>query len=556
MFTVDYKKLPNFSDLFLDYISQDAEKFKIVKKFFFADYKEKEEIFKVIDDKLHNYNSNRYFDKNTLIDILKRQNMTFGGNEITASNIEMLSDENTFAVVTGQQVSLYTGSLYTILKTITAIKLAEDLKSKFPQFNFVPVFWLESEDHDLDEANHIFAIDTANELVRIGFDGELHEDEEEEIRRNTKPVGSIKFDAKIYGINEQLKNVLMETEYKGKLLEKVTSFYKEGNDFKTAFSLLMNWIFKEHGLVFIDPGDAEIKKLLTPVFEKELNTSPKLCESIIDTSAELEKNYDLQIKPKVINLFYIHNGNRLLIEPRDNNRFALKNSKKRFEHEELLNILFECPENFSPNVVLRPLCQDYLLPTVAYVGGPSEVSYFAQLKAAYEHYDITMPVIYPRASVSIVENKINKFIKNFEIDFPDIFNHKNLVNKVITKISEIKVDDEFSKIYDELNRIFYDLKNITSNVDKTLVDTVDTQKDKIIQNLEVFKGKLLNAQMRKSDTTTGQLDKVTNNIFPNNILQERMLNITYFINKYEDMFIKKLFEEIDINKFEHQVIEL
>ncbi|RPI17797.1 MAG: bacillithiol biosynthesis cysteine-adding enzyme BshC, partial [Ignavibacteriae bacterium] len=456
MFTVDFKKLPDFSNLFLDYVSLDEGKFKTVKRFFYADYKEKEEIFKVIDSKLHNYNANRYFDKNTLTDILKRTNMTFGANEITASNIELLSDENTFAVVTGQQVSLYTGALYTILKTVTAVKLAQDLKSKFPQFNFVPVFWLESEDHDLEEANHIFAINNMNELVRVGFDGEKHDDEDEdEIKKNTKPVGSIKFDEKINGINEQLKNVLMDTEYKEKLLEKVNSFYKEGSDYKTAFAQFMNWIFKDHGLVFVDPGDAEIKKLLTPVFEKELNTAPKMCEAIINISAELEKHYDLQVKPKVINLFYIHNGNRLLIEPRDNNRFALKNSKKRFEQEELLNILFECPENFSPNVVMRPLCQDYLLPTIAYVGGPSEVSYFAQLKPAYEHYDITMPVIYPRTSVSIVESKINKFIKNFEIEFPDIFNHKVLVNKVIAKISEIKVDDEFSKVYDELNRIFY-----------------------------------------------------------------------------------------------------
>jgi bacillithiol biosynthesis cysteine-adding enzyme BshC len=554
MFTVDFNKLPNFSQLFLDYVSIDGEKNGTTKKFFFADFKDKEEIFKVIDDKLHNYNANRYFDKNTLIDILKRQNMSFGGNENTASNIELLKNENTFAVVTGQQVGLYTGSLYTILKTVTAIKLAEELKVKFPQFNFVPVFWLESEDHDLEESNHIYAINMQNELVRIGFESENNE--EDETGRNAKPVGSIKFDEKINEINEQLNNVLMETEYKAKLLGKIKEYYQEGNNYKTAFSQFMNWIFKDYGLVFVDPGDADIKKLLTPVFEKELNTAPKMCEAIIDISADLEKHYDLQVKPKVINLFYIHNGNRLLLEPRDNNRYALKNSKKRFGQEELLNILFENPENFSPNVVLRPLCQDYLLPTVAYIGGPSEVSYFAQLKPAYEHYDITMPVIYPRTSVSIIESKINKFIKNFEIDFPDIFDQKKLVNKVIAKLSEIKVEDEFLKVYDELNRIFYDMKNLTANIDKTLMDTVDNQKEKIIQSLEMFKGKLINAQLKKSETTTNQLDKVTNNIFPNNTLQERIVNITYFINKYDDMFVKKLFEEIDINKFAHQVMEM
>ncbi len=554
MYSVEYKKLPNFSQLFLDYISSDGEKKNEVNKFFFADYKEKEEIFKVIDSKLHNYNANRYFDKHTLTDVLKRQNMSFGANEKSAANIELLQEENTFAVVTGQQVGLYTGNIYTIYKTITAVKLAEDLKEKFPQFNFVPVFWLESEDHDLEEANHIHLINRQNELVRIGYD-EIVPDEDVS-KRNAKPVGSLKFDSKINEINEQLAAALMDTEYKPKILEKINSFYREGNDYKTAFAEFMNWIFKDYGLVFIDCSDSEIKKLLTPVFEKELNTSPKMCEAIINTSAELEKHYDLQVKPKVINLFYIHNGNRLLIEPREGNRYALRNSKRRFEQEELMKILFEDPENFSPNVVLRPLCQDYLLPTIAYVGGPSEVSYFAQLKPAYEHYDITMPVIYPRISVSIVESKINKFLKNYDINFEDIFDHKKLLAKVVEKISEVKIEDEFSKFYDDLNRVFYDMKNMTAKVDKTLLNTVDNQKDKVIQNLELFKNKLTNAQANKSDTTTSQLDKVTNNIFPKGSLQERVINISYFLNKYDDTIIKKLFDELDINRFEHEIVEL
>lgn len=554
MYSVEYKKLPNFSQLFLDYISSDGEKKNEANKFFFADFKEKEEVFKVIDSKLHSYNANRYFDKHTLTDVLKRQNMSFGANEKSAANIELLQEENTFAVVTGQQVGLYTGNIYTIYKTITAVKLAEDLKEKFPQFNFVPVFWLESEDHDLEEANHIHLINRQNELVRIGYD-EIVPDEDVS-KRNAKPVGSLKFDSKINEINEQLAAALMDTEYKPKILERIHSFYREGNDYKTAFAEFMNWIFKDYGLVFIDCSDTEIKKLLTPVFEKELNTSPKMCEAIINTSAELEKHYDLQVKPKVINLFYIHNGNRLLIEPREGNRYALRNSKRRFEQEELMKILFENPENFSPNVVLRPLCQDYLLPTIAYVGGPSEVSYFAQLKPAYEHYDITMPVIYPRISVSIVESKINKFRKNYDINFEDIFDHKKLLAKVVEKISEVKIEDEFSKFYDDLNRVFYDMKNMTAKVDKTLLNTVDNQKDKVIQNLELFKNKLTNAQANKSETTTSQLDKVTNNIYPKGSLQERVINIAYFLNKYDDTIIKKLFDELDINRFEHEIVEL
>lgn len=555
MFTVDYNKLPNYPNLFLDYISPQEEKFKKVRDYFNADFKSNEDILKLIESKTHTYNTSRYFDKNILTDILKKQNRIFGGNERAESNIEMLKDENTFAVVTGQQVGLYTGNLYTIFKAITAIKLSTELKARFPEYNFVPVFWIESEDHDLEEANHINIINRQNELVRIGFPEESA-NEQDAAKKNTKPVGSIKFDVAINDVNDRLKHTLIDTDFKESLVNKITSIYSESNDYKTAFSQMLNMMFKEHGLVILDCSDTGIKKLLIPVFEKELNTSPRLCEAIIDTSAELEKSYDIQVKPKVINLFFIHNENRLLIEPRENNRFALRNSKRRFEHDELMNILFENPKYFSPNVVLRPICQDYLLPTAAYVGGPSEISYFAQFKPAYEHYDITMPVIYPRASATILESKISKFLKNFGVDFTEVYNHKILVSKVVDKLSEIKVEEELSKAQDEFNSIFYDMKNMTSKVDSTLTNTVDNIKEKLFNSIDMLKNKLTNAQAMKSETTTSQIDKVTNNIYPNNTLQERVLNITYFLNKYGDEFIKKLFDDIDICNFKQHVIEV
>lgn len=556
MYTVEYNLLPNFTNLFLDYISDDAEKYAKVRRFIKTNYRSDDEIFKVIDSKIQNYNSNRYFDKHLLIDILKQQNVTFGGNEVTASNIELLNNDNTFAVVTGQQVGLYTGNLYTIYKTITAIKLSFQLRSKYKECNFVPIFWLESEDHDLDESDHIHIINKSNDLLRVGFEPEIIEgDEEEQRKKNAKPVGGIKFDGAINGLNELLKDSLIETEFKEKIIERITTFYKEGNDYKTSFAQMLNWIFREYGLVFIDPSDVEVKKLLTPIFEKELNTSPKLCEQIISISADIEKDYDLQVKPKVINLFYIHNGNRLLIEPRENDRFALRNSKKRFEREEMMNNLFSNPENFSPNVVLRPICQDYLLPTIAYVAGPAEVSYYAQLKPAYRHYELTMPVIYPRVSVTIIENKVKKFLNNFDLKFEDVFQHKVMINKVVTKLSEVKVDDEIAKFYDDFNSIFYNLKNMAGKIDKTLINIVDGIKEKLGKNLEIFKSKLINAQANKSEVTTNQIEKVTNNIFPNRNLQERVVNISYFMNKYDEEFLIKLFNELDINNFNHQIIE-
>lgn len=555
MYTVEFANLPNFNNLYLDYISENEADLKKIKPFFNAHFRNNEEFFKVIDEKIQNYNTNRYFDKNVLIDILKRQNVDFGGDETTVQNIELLKSDDTFAVVTGQQVGLYTGPLYTVLKTISTIKLAQNLKERFPQFNFVPVFWLEAEDHDIDEANHIHILNKQNELLRVGFE-QVETNEEDAAKKNSVPVGSMKLDEMVNSINEQLRSGLLDTDFKDKVMKLISECYTDTSDYKTAFAKLMNAMFKGHGVVFIDPSDDEVKRLLIPVFERELRTSPKLCETIISTSAELEKHYDLQVKPKVINLFFLHNGNRLLIEPREGEKFALRNSKRRFENEELLNILQENPELFSPNVVLRPICQDYLLPTVAYVGGPGEISYFAQFKPVYQHYGITMPVIFPRASATIIEGKISKFMSNFNVKLEDIFHHSFLVSKVVEKLSEVKVEDEVSKYIDEMNKIFYDMKNMTVKVDQTLLNTVDNIKEKTKQSIEQFKGKLINAQARKSDTTTSQIDKVENNIFPNHNLQERVINITYFLNKYDEEFMKKLFREIDIMNFNHQVIEM
>jgi uncharacterized protein YllA (UPF0747 family) len=167
-----------------------------------------------------------------------------------------------------------------------------------------------------------------------------------------------------------------------------------------------------------------------------------------------------------------------------------------------------------------------------------------------------MPVIFPRVSATIIEGKISKFMNNFNVKLEDIFHHSFLVSKVVDKLSEVKIDDEISKYIDELNKVFYDMRNMTVKVDQTLLNVVDNMKEKTKQNLEQFKGKLINAQAKKSETTTTQIDKVTNNIFPNHNLQERVISIIYFLNKYDESFIKKLFHETDVNSFNHQVIEI
>jgi bacillithiol synthase len=327
-------------------------------------------------------------------------------------------------------------------------------------------------------------------------------------------------------------------------------------EIKTAFARFVNSLLKDKGLIFIDPSDKEIKKLLKPVFETELNTSPQICEKVINTSVELEEKYSVQVKPKAINLFYIHEGNRYLLEPRDNNIYALKNSRQKFTREELFNILETNPERFSSNVITRPICQDYLLPTIAYIGGPSEISYFAQFKDVYKFFNVTMPVIYPRTSVTVIEGRVKNFMDKYNLKFTELFSGKDLNNKILRNISEVSADQIFSDLKEELTGVFYTYEKELSRIDATQTDSFKKRNRQFLDSLEIAKDKYISSQSKQNEVISNQLNKVLTNVYPDNILQERVLNITYFLNKYGNEFIEQLMNEINIDEFEHQLIDV
>ena len=270
----------------------------------------------------------------------------------------------------------------------------------------------------------------------------------------------------------------------------------------------------------------------------------------------LEQDYHVQIKSHQINLFYTHNNNRYLVENKTGDVFSLKNSRQTFSREEIFNNLKNYPENFSANVVLRPVCQDYLLPTAAYIGGPAEVSYFGQLKKVYENFDVDMPVIYPRTSVTLLENRINNFLIKNEISFEDIFDADNLRKKIIDKISEVNVDEIISEYVKDLNTALWSISNEVRKIDKNLETLLKNKNDKYIESLEGVRKKLLDAQEKLHSSTMNKLQSVVDNLFPEGSLQERKINFTYFMNKYGLDLADYLLNEIDLKAEGHQVILL
>lgn len=546
MTSVPYKFLPSYSELFLSYISN----FKSLKKFFEYDYLNPEDYLKCIELKKENYAMNKSFFRNDLCSILTEQNTKFNSGLKTTENIKLLGEHDTFAVVTGQQLGFLTGPFYTILKAINAIQLASKLNLQFNEYKFVPVFWLESDDHDFLEVNNATVITKENELKTIRyFEGGAEQE------KYLKQTGNLVLDDSINLFADELEESFNKTDFSAELFQAVRDAYKPGSNVKSAFAEFLNFILKDKGLILLDPSDPEIKKLLKPVFETELNLSPLVSERVIHTSVELEENFSIQVKPKAINLFYIHDGNRYLLEPRENEVFALKNSRQKFSRQELFEILESNPERFSANVITRPICQDYLLPTIAYVGGPSEISYFAQFKEAYKIFNVVMPVIYPRTSVTIIEGRVKSFLEKYNLKFEMLFQEKDLKDKILRSISEVNSEQIFSDLKEELTGIFYTYEKELSRIDPGQTDSFRKRNKQFLESLEIAKSKFSESQTRHNEVLSNQLKKVMTNIYPGSNLQERVLNITYFLNKYGYELIEKIISETDINLFEHQLID-
>ena len=543
---VDYKQIQNFevgiTPLFVDYLN-DFEK---LKDYYAADFRDRKSWKKLIDKVL-----SKQKDRSTLIRVLTEQNKQHHCGIRTLANIDLLGNENTVAVVTGQQVGICSGPLYTIYKTVTAIKLAEQLSTQFPDYNFVPVFWVEKEDHDFEEINKLNVLNPAGEVQTIEylFGGKPFE-------RNPGPVGSIVIDSFIDNFFDRLQTQLQESEFKLPLFTALRGYYRSGATLGAAFVGLMNQVFEDSGLVFLDPGNVELKKILKPVFQKEIAGLSKTSQMVVDTSAGLEEHYHAQIKAKSINLFMLHKGGRYLIEPREND-YSLKGTRQFFSKEELNSIVENSPELISPNVVLRPICQDAILQTIAYVGGPSEVAYFAQLKPVYEFFDVQMPVVYPRASVTIMEEKVKNILEKFQVDFTEIWSGIDpLLIRIAEQVSEVKVDVLFDLLHRRIHEAVAESRFGIQQIDPTLSGAIDSTLSRIESQLNVLKEKAQSAQQRRQEVTIKQIQKVAANIFPKSNFQEREFNVIYYMNKYGPDFVKWLSGEIIIERFQHQLIEL
>jgi len=544
--SIEFSELPpsagGMSALYRDYIGD----FQKVRQFFAADFRSFQEMGVAGARRVNGHTR-----RDVLASVLRDQNLSYGSGEKTFRHIDLLAQESTYAVVTGQQVGIAGGPLYTLYKTITALKLAARLAEMHPEMNFVPVFWLEGEDHDLGEMNHVGVMNAGNEPVRVTY---LPKGKDP--GKNVFPVGEITIDEQFDPFLEELGKTLPPSEFRKTLLDSLRSAYAPGKTFNQGFAAWMNTLFPDAGLVFISSNDRRIKQLVSGIFRKEIEEFPAVSQLIIQRSAELENGYHAQIKTKAMNLFLYHKGGRYFIEPREHD-FSLRGTRHYLTREELLSIADNTPELLSPNVALRPICQDTILPTVAYVAGPSEVAYFAQLEPVYRYFNLKMPVIFPRMSATLVEDRILRTIEKYEFTVREMFAPRARVQKkVVDLLSEVNIDEMFAgvgqRISDDLNELKFGLQYI----DQTLLGALETTKSKYEANLAHLKEKTVEAQARKHESAFRQVQKASSTIFPNNNFQEREFNALQFMNKYGPDFTRRLAAELKLEEYTHQIVKL
>lgn len=540
---INFSDIPTHQNLFLDYI----EEFENVERFYGKNFRAVDQylpLFQKLSEEERPHREKIY-------EIIKSQYNDPTSSKITLQNIELLRSKKTIVVATGQQLGIFGGPLYTIYKSITAIKLCNHLKEKFDGFNFVPVFWLEGDDHDYDEARNFSLLNNENQIFNLKYDdGQL-----DEVNRGA--IGFLKFNQNIENVFTELNTGLRETEFKASLLELLKSFYQPEKTFLESFRELMIHLFDEFGLIVFNPTDSAVKRVLSPLFAKEITEFGDHTGLLVERSAELEEVYHAQVKVKPINLFYIEENERLSIEPTETGEYRLKGKRKKFTQEELLKQLDVSPEKFSPNVLLRPICQDFLFPTAFYVGGRGEISYFAQVSPLYKIYDINEPFIYPRSSATIVEKGVKTILDKNSLEYLDIFTEEEeLIKKIVLASSELNLEALFQNTADEINSALNQINQLLPLIDKSLGDLSAKSKLRIEEILNSLKAKALEAEKRKYETTIRQVSKVRNVLFPNSNLQERELNWIYFANKYGVDIVKWIFNELAINKFEHQILEM
>lgn len=510
---LSFADTPFFSTLVKDYVAHNERVLPFSK--YFPDWK--------VLDGFSKQNYPLKIDRNLLCDVLLQQYEGFDSSNIR-KNIALLRQENSFCVVTAHQLCLMGGPLYFVIKIANAIRLSRELAVRFPDRNFVPVYWMGSEDHDFEEINHIRLFGQ-----KISWEN-----------KQGGPVGRYTTEG-IMPLVSTLQDILGNDAFAEELIELMKTAYSQEN-MQLATRALVHQLFGKYGLVIVNGDDRLLKKAMIPVIKDELlhqSSAPRVAEQ---SKALEEAGYHAQATPREINLFFLRPNKRERLEwLADEGMFAA--GDRRFGREELLDILEQQPESFSPNVVLRPVFQQGVLPAIAFIGGGGELAYWMQLGKVFELHNTAFPVLVARTSLLYINAGLGKKISKLNLSLTDLFLDTEVLKKQFaTADNQSEID--FSDVQAELEKWMNVARLRLEAIDKTLGPVAGAELQKMTKAVEQLQGRAVRTLKQKAETELRQIEQIKESLFPDGGLQERTDNFMNIYAKEGPAFIDMLVNDL------------
>jgi len=540
--SLPFEEVPGQSRLFVDYQKDPTS----LRRFYPEAVATHVELSSRIEKVLASYE----VDRQVLCDALEATNRYVGATDATLANINLLRDPQCVAVVSGQQAGLFSGPVYTIYKALSAVRMAKCLRDR--GHKAVPVFWIATEDHDFEEVSRTAVISKTGLLTPIS------------VASATPagiPVGNMPLDDSVSAKALEMMSKMQGTEHSPWISEILSSTWRPGEKFGDAFAKMLMRLLGKFGIIVLCPLNSEIKRLAAPMYRRAAERAGNVVEALRARSAELEKagyHAQVHIGEDYFPLFWQNpEGARKALRRSGDDTVATKDHSHEFPLDQVLKMIEDEPSDFSPSVTLRSVIQDYLLPTVTYFGGAAEIAYFAQSAEVYRVLDRPATPILHRQSFTVIEPKHRKTMEKYGLALTNLFSGidsmiPKLVESHLNKDGAAKIDDAAAAIEREFARI----ESEVLGLDQTLGDNLARRKRKINYHLDAIRKKFHDAQMRKDGEVRTQVETMFTTLFPNNHLQERSVNVLYFLNRYGESFIDWLYESIDLDEKGHRIVLL
>lgn len=465
-------------------------------------------------------------DRLKIAEALRNYNDKYNPHAAVTASIAKLEQPGTLVITGGQQSGLFTGPLLVAYKAMTIIISSKEAEQQLGR-PVVPLFWIAGEDHDWDEVNHTFVLSRTTEISKIKIEGS------EQIRSSVSHI-DIPEQSWIEAV-DKLDALLQDSEFKPRIMELIRSSTDQAGSMSNAFAKLMGSLFGKYGLVLLDSADPELRKLEQPFFHSMITKNDALEEAYLRSAEEIVSNgYELQADaaPGAANLFYIHEGVRLLLIKKDG-VFTDRKGSISLTREQLLETLEAYPERFSNNVLTRPLMQDCILPVLATVLGQGEMSYWALTRQAFDTIGGQMPLILPRMSFTVVEGTLNKHMDKFGLTFKDV--QEGLQDKKqqwLTAQDELELGRRFEETRAAFTALYEPLVEQLGAIQAGLLKLGSSNKDKILDQITFLEGKAKDAIAKQNDAALRQWERIDLSLMPLGKPQERVYNILYYLNRY------------------------